>query len=192
MASIRATSRRLSGLWASRHGLDISSTERKRMTGMLFLPEAESLGQDLGIAAIGGADGVLLHSPERPGRDHSHGDTVVVSLLNVEILVPEGGSQPGQEIEAESVGRQIPDSRIVSAQIFGGYLVDAGVREDRPQSELEAFHVLRVGLDEKIEISRRASQPVQPERHGAEHGVLDALIPERAKDRSQPFFVRGL
>lgn len=47
-------------------------------------------------------------------------------------------------------------------------LVDAGVREHRSQSAFEAFHVVRVGFDEKIEIGRRASQPVQAERHGAD------------------------
>src|SRR5687767_1520470 len=103
---------------------------------MLFLPEAESLGKDLGIEAIGG------NSPECPWRDHPHVDTLVVFLFDFQVLIPEGGSQPGQDIEAESVGRQVAYSRIASAQICGGYLVDAGLREDRSQSAFEAFNVV--------------------------------------------------
>jgi hypothetical protein len=103
------------------------------VTDTRFVPEAESLGQDLGIEAIGGADGVLLHPPECLRRDHPHRDSVGVFLFDFEVLVPEGGSNPGQDIEAESIGRQVADSRIASAQVIGRSLVDAGVREDRAQ-----------------------------------------------------------
>lgn len=73
--------------WTSRllHGRGISSTDRYLVTDMLLLCEAEALGEDIRVKAVGGTDGVLLHAPERSGGDDSHGHAIMLPLLEVTI-----------------------------------------------------------------------------------------------------------
>jgi hypothetical protein len=97
---------------------------------------SESLGQDLRVETTRGTDRVPLESSRGARRDDPHGRTVIVSLLDVEILVAERVSRSSEDVETEPVGRQVADRRIGAAQILGGYLLDARIFEDRAKGRV--------------------------------------------------------
>ena len=128
-----------------------------------------------------GAHGRDLHPIQR--RRCRDRDLLAIDIvaLSFQVGEPEPFSKPSQDIHRwPIVGRNIPHSRILTAQVTRGDLVDARIVVDRVQRLSQPRDVLDLGGNEDVEILG-THDAVKIHGNPADHDVVNLARLERRK-----------
>lgn len=110
-------------------------------------------------------------------------------LLDLERVELKSLAKPGENVETESLGWPVSNSRVRATKFVSGNFVDARIIEYRAQRILQPLDILPLGPDKKIEVGGRTREPMQTESNSAENRIIDSMLLECPQHDQELLFV---
>ena len=97
-------------------------------------------------------------------------------------MISRASPKPRHDVDREStVRRTLSNHRVFTSEVARRNLIDLGIIPYAAQCAPQTFDVLRIAIDEQIDVLSCADQSVQTKRNTTDENIVDALKVERAK-----------